>query len=134
MEDLVNGICIGQYLEIALYVILIILYALSTGKKITVQTVLSLMLRVEKDADDLLLKDGNDKLKYVVDKGYLLLPKPLRMVMSLKTFERLAVILYLEAKRTLLEVEEKEFKEKLKKNVIEKAEQEQAPEKTEPRR
>ncbi len=110
-----DSFCVQQVIEIVLYVILIILYALSTGKKMTAQTLLSLMLRVEKDSDDLLLKDGNEKFNYVVEKGYMLLPKPVRLIVSPKTFERIAVILYIEAKRTLLKVEERDFKEKIKK-------------------
>jgi len=117
MENITDSISIQLIVEIAFYVILALLYGISSGKKITTETLLSLMLRVEKDADDLLLENGDDKFHYVVEKGYQLLPRPVRLLINVRTFERIAATLYVQAKRYVLQVEENDFVNKIKTNI-----------------
>jgi len=64
--------------------------------------ILSLMLRLEKEAESLCLTNGTDKFQFLVDRGYQLLPVPARLLITQKMFESLAQSLYNTAKNYLI--------------------------------
>lgn len=82
-----------------------IIYLISQGRAKAGQIVLSLMLRLEKQAEEYALQTGEEKFGFVVEKGYQLLPKYVRLVISYKMFEELAGKLYEEAKNYLLSLD-----------------------------
>lgn len=63
--------------------------------------ILSLMLRLEKEAETLALTTGDAKFQFVVDKGYQLLPQGARIFITPAMFKALAQTLYDEAKKYL---------------------------------
>src|SRR3972149_7109801 len=63
--------------------------------------ILSLMLRLEKESEALALKTGDDKLEFMLIKGYQLLPMQVRMFVSQTMFNTLAKTLYDKAKEYL---------------------------------
>jgi|GEM_PF-2553599 len=74
------------------------LFQRENAKKI----ILSLMLRLEKEAESLALETGDAKLQFMLDKGYQLLPAGVRMFISESTFDELATSLYNKAKSYLI--------------------------------
>ena len=78
-----------------------VVYALfqrENAKKI----ILSIMLRLEKEAESLALQTGDDKLEFMLDKGYQLLPGSVRIFLPQVTFNELAKSLYDKAKGYLI--------------------------------
>lgn len=74
------------------------LFQKDSAKKI----ILSLIIRIEKEAEKLALNTGEDKFKFLVDKGYALLPAPARIFITQNMFETLAQNLYNTAKNYLI--------------------------------
>ncbi|ADY57363.1 hypothetical protein Sgly_3095 [Syntrophobotulus glycolicus DSM 8271] len=93
-----------EFVGIVFIVILFIAYTAITGKKQAVQIILSLMLRVEKEAETLALQNGGEKFSFVVEKGYSLLPASVRIFISCRMFEIIAESLYREAKKYLYDI------------------------------
>ena len=94
-----------DYWGLLLVVVAFIIYLISQGRAKAGRIVLSLMLRLEKQAEEYALQTGEEKFGFVVEKGYQLLPRYVRMVISYKMFEELAGKLYEEAKNYLLSLE-----------------------------
>lgn len=91
-----------DYWGLLLIIVAFCIYLVSIGRAEAKKVILSLMLRVEKDAEALLLKTGEEKLGFVVDRGYQLLPPVIRAFITFTMFQDLANKLYAEAKRYLL--------------------------------
>lgn len=91
-----------SYWGIILFVICFVIYLVSQGKTRATQIILSLMLRAEKEAESLLLQTGDQKFAFVVDKGYQLLPRTVRLFITYAMFEDMAKLLYASAKNYLL--------------------------------
>jgi len=100
---------IYQFWGLLLVVVVFIIYLISQGRAKAGQIILSLMLRLEKQAEEYALKTGEEKFSFVVEKGYQLLPKYVRMFISYKMFEEMAGLLYAKAKEYLLSLNEKTF-------------------------
>lgn len=66
------------------------------------------MLRAEKDAEALLLKTGEEKLGFVVERWYQLLPALVRAFITFSDFNKLANKLYAVAKNYLLSLDNEE--------------------------
>jgi len=64
--------------------------------------ILSLMLRLEKEAETLALNTGDEKLEFMMDKGYQLLPASVRLFVPQATFNGLVKSLYDKAKAYLI--------------------------------
>lgn len=64
-------------------------------------TILSLMLQVEKNAETLALTTGDEKFQFVVDNGYQALPAVVKTVVTKEVFQTLARNLYDSAKSYL---------------------------------
>lgn len=64
--------------------------------------ILSLMLRLEHEAENLALQTGDDKLEFMLEKGYQLLPSSVRLFVPQATFNGLAKSLYEKAKGYLI--------------------------------
>lgn len=97
-----------EYWGIISTVLGFIVYALfqrENAKKI----ILSIMLRLEKEAEALALQTGDDKLEFMLEKGYLLLPLNVRLFVPQATFNELAKSLYLKAKSYLIVHQAKEI-------------------------
>ena len=62
---------------------------------------LGLMLQVEKSAEALALQTGDEKFKYVCDKGYELMPSATKLLISKGVFINLAMQVYDKAKSYL---------------------------------
>ncbi|TGE36900.1 hypothetical protein E4K67_17535 [Desulfosporosinus fructosivorans] len=90
-----------SYWGIILFALCFIIYLISQGKTKATQIILSLMLRAEKEAEDLMLKNGDQKFIFVVDRGYQLLPANVRLFITHKMFEDMANTLYSRAKNYL---------------------------------
>jgi len=75
-----------------------VLFQRDGAKKI----ILSLIIRIEKEAETLALNTGADKFQFLVDRGYQLLPTPARLLITQKMFESLAQSLYNSAKNYLV--------------------------------
>lgn len=90
-----------QYWGIISTILGFIVYALvqrENAKKI----ILSLMLRLEKEAENLALTTGDDKLEFMLEKGYQLLPANVKLFVPQATFNDLAKSLYDKAKGYLI--------------------------------
>ena len=74
------------------------LFQHDSAKKI----ILSLIIRIEKEAESLALNTGADKFQFLVERGYQLLPTPARLFITLPMFESLAQSLYNTAKLYLV--------------------------------
>ena len=64
--------------------------------------ILSLMLRLEKEAETLALNTGDEKLEFMTEKGYQLLPSSVRLFIPQATFNNLVKSLYNKAKGYLI--------------------------------
>lgn len=89
------------YWGIILFVLCFVIYLVSQGRTKATQIILSLMLRAEKEAESLLLKNGDQKFMFVVDYGYQLLPAYIRTFITYKMFTEMARTLYDSAKNYL---------------------------------
>lgn len=96
-----------DYWGLLLVAVVFIIYLISQGRAKAGQIVLSLMLRLEKQAEEYALQTGEEKFGFVVEKGYQLLPRYVRLVISYKMFVELADRLYNEAKNYLTNLNEK---------------------------
>ncbi len=96
---------VNQFWGLLLVMAVFIIYVISQGRAKAGKIVLSLMLRLEKQAEEYALQTGEEKFGFVVEKGYQLLPRYVRLVLSYKMFEELAGKLYEEAKNYLLSLE-----------------------------
>lgn len=94
-----------EFWGLLLVVVVFIIYLVSQGRAKAGRIVLSLMLRLEKQAEEYALQTGEEKFGFVVEKGYQLLPRYVRLVISYRMFEELAGKLYEEAKSYLLSLE-----------------------------
>jgi len=92
---------IQSYWGLILFVICFIIYLVMQGRSKATQIILSLMLQAEKEAEGLMLKTGDDKFMFVVDRGYQLLPANVRMFITYTMFEDMANTLYARAKNYL---------------------------------
>ncbi|TGE37918.1 hypothetical protein E4K67_12910 [Desulfosporosinus fructosivorans] len=90
-----------NYWGIILFIIGFVIFLVTQGKSKAVQIILSLMLRAEKEAESLVLKTGDQKLGFVVEKGYRLLPMTVRLFITYTMFEDMAKLLYASAKNYL---------------------------------
>jgi len=64
--------------------------------------ILSIMLRLEKEAENLALETGDAKLEFISEKGYLLLPANVRLFITEASFKSLVKSLYDKAKQYLI--------------------------------
>ncbi len=103
METALNHV--QEFWGLLLVAVAFIIYLISQGRAKSGQIVLSLMLRLEKHAEEYALQTGEEKFGFVVEKGYQLLPRYVRLVISYKMFEELADRLYNEAKNYLVSLE-----------------------------
>lgn len=94
-----------QYWGIIVVVIGAILFLVSQGKAKAAQIILSIMLRVEKQAEDYAIKTGDEKFGFVIERGYELLPKYVRMIITYSMFEDMAEVLYNKAKEYFISIE-----------------------------
>ncbi|SHN88503.1 hypothetical protein [Desulfitobacterium chlororespirans] len=94
-----------DYWGLLLVVVVFIIYLISQGRAKAGQIVLSLMLRLEKQAEEYAPQTGEEKFGFVVEKGYQLLPRYVRLMISYRMFEELAGRLYEEAKNYLSSLE-----------------------------
>lgn len=97
-----------DYWGLLLFVVAFCIYLVNIGRAEAKKVILSLMLRVEKDAEALLLKTGEEKLGFVVERGYQLLPPMIRAFITFTMFQDLANKLYVEAKNYLLSLDNEE--------------------------
>lgn len=70
-------------------------------RKTAEKLLLGLMLQVEKSAEALALQTGDEKFKYVCDKGYELMPSAAKLLISKGVFINLAMQVYDKAKSYL---------------------------------
>jgi len=70
-------------------------------RKTAEKLLLGLMLQVEKSAEALTLQTGDEKFKYVCDKGYELMPSATKLLISKGVFINLAMQVYDKAKSYL---------------------------------
>jgi len=70
-------------------------------RKMAEKLLLGLMLQVEKSAEALALQTGDEKFKYVCDKGYELMPSATKLLISKGVFINLAMQAYDKAKSYL---------------------------------
>lgn len=90
-----------NYWGFCLWAIGLVIILATRGKAEAAQIILSLMLRVEKEAESLLLQNGDEKFTYVVEYGYRILPKSARLLISYEMFENMANRIYVRAKSYL---------------------------------
>lgn len=90
-----------NYWGIILFVIGFVIFLVTQGKARATQIILSLMLRAEKEAEGMVLKSGDEKFMFVVDYGYQLLPRNVRLFITYTMFEDMAKVLYARAKNYL---------------------------------
>lgn len=90
-----------QYWGLILFVICFIVFLVAQGRTKATKIILSLMLRAEKEAEALFLKNGDEKFMFVVNYGYNLLPKTARLIITYSMFENMANTLYATAKNYL---------------------------------
>jgi len=90
-----------NYWGIILFVIGFVIFLVTQGKAKATQIILSLMLRAEKEAEGMVLKSGDEKFMFVVDYGYQLLPRNVRLFITYTMFEDMAKVLYARAKNYL---------------------------------
>jgi len=100
-----------QYWGIILFVICFVIFLVSQGREEAKKIILSLMLRVEKEAEALLLKNGDQKFMFVVSYGYNLLPKTARIFITYTMFESMANTLYASAKEYLISLHDADPKQ-----------------------
>lgn len=100
MNVLLSGL--QNYWGIILLVIGFVIFLVTQGRAKATQIILSLMLRAEKEAEGMVLKNGDEKFMFVVDYGYQLLPRNVRLFITYKMFEDMAKVLYASAKNYLL--------------------------------
>ncbi|AFL99779.1 hypothetical protein Desde_1354 [Desulfitobacterium dehalogenans ATCC 51507] len=100
----------GLLLVVAAFII----YLLSQGRAKAGKILLSLMLRLEKQAEEYALQTGEEKFGFVVERGYQLLPKYVKIVITNKMFVELANKLYEEAKDYFLNLDEKPIQARVK--------------------
>jgi len=81
-----------------------VLFQRDNAKKI----ILSLIIRIEEEAESLALNSGADKFQFLVDRGYQLLPTAARLLITQKMFDSLAQSLYDTAKNYLIVAKPKE--------------------------
>lgn len=90
------------YWGIILFIIGCVVFLIMQGRTKATEIILSLMLRAEKEAEDLVLQTGDQKFSFVVNKGYQLLPRTVRLFITFTMFEEMAKLLYKSAKEYLL--------------------------------
>lgn len=100
------------YWGIILFLICSLVYLVTQGKAKAKEIILSLMLRAEKEAVALLLKNGDEKFMFVCDYGYQLLPTYIKTFITYKMFSDLAKSLYDSAKEYLLDLRPTELQER----------------------
>ncbi|AFQ45140.1 hypothetical protein [Desulfosporosinus meridiei] len=103
-----------NYWGIILFVIGFITFLVTQGKAEAAQIILSLMLRAEKEAECLVLKNGDEKFSFVVDYGYRLLPRTARLFITYTMFSDMAKIFYASAKNYLLGIKNSDENQKPK--------------------
>lgn len=91
-----------SYWGIILFIVGFVIFLVTQGKAKATQIILSLMLRAEKEAEVMVLENGDQKFMFVVDYGYQLLPRNVRLFITYKMFEDMAKVLYASAKNYLL--------------------------------
>ncbi|HBV85749.1 MAG TPA: hypothetical protein DEF42_03620 [Desulfosporosinus sp.] len=90
-----------NYWGIILFALCFVIYLITQGRSKAKQIILSLMLRAEKEAEALLLKNEDQKFMFVVDYGYQLLPARVKLFITYKMFTEMANSLYASAKNYL---------------------------------
>lgn len=84
---------LGQYWGIVTIVVAGLLYfgvdktARKTAIKFAEKKAMTLMFGIEKKCEDFALQSGKDKFDWVVEKGYDLLPAPVRLIISPALFK-----------------------------------------------
>ncbi|HHY27708.1 MAG TPA: hypothetical protein GX523_13385 [Desulfitobacterium dehalogenans] len=97
---------VQNFWGLLLVVAVFIIYLFSQGRAKAGKILLSLMLRLEKQAEEYALQTGEEKFGFVVERGYQLLPKYVKMFITYKMFVELANKLYEEAKNYLLNLDD----------------------------
>lgn len=95
-----------DYWGLLLIVVAFCIYLVSVGRAQAKQILLSLMLRAEKEVEGYLFQTGDEKFSFVVTKGYELLPRYVRLIITYKMFEDMAQALYAKAKEYLYSLDE----------------------------
>lgn len=98
---------VHEFWGLLVVLVAFIIYLFSQGRAKAGKIVLSLMLRLEKQAEEYALQTGEEKFAFVVERGYQLLPRYVRLIISYKMFVELADKLYNEAKNYLLSLDQK---------------------------
>ena len=111
--EFVLGI-IKDYWGVLILLVGALIFLVSQGKAKALQILLSLMLRAEKEAEEYLLQTGDEKFSWVVERGYQLLPKVVRLIITYGMFEQLAKSAYDKAKQYLLGLQSTDDKPKEK--------------------
>ncbi|EHQ92077.1 hypothetical protein [Desulfosporosinus youngiae] len=116
MDIVLSGL--QAYWGLILLVSGFVVFLVSQGKAKATKIILSLMLQVEKQAEALVLEVGDQKFSFVVSKGYELLPRAVRMVMTYSMFENMARTLYASAKNYLTELNSTDVHQKPKQEAV----------------
>jgi hypothetical protein len=87
-----------EYWGLLLIVVAFLIYLFSLGRAEAKQILLSLMLRAEKEVEGYLFRTGNEKFEFVVTRGYELLPRYVKFIITYSMFEEMAQALYNKAK------------------------------------
>lgn len=116
MDIVLSGL--QAYWGLIIFVIGFVVFLVSQGKAKATKIILSLMLQAEKQAEALVLEVGDQKFSFVVSKGYELLPRAVRMVMTYSMFENMARTLYASAKNYLTELNFTDDHQKPKEEAI----------------
>lgn len=103
----------GAYWGMVLVAVVFAVYAVFQRGQAK-QIILSLMLRVEKEAEALALATGDAKFAFVVEKGWELLPTGAKVFLPKVLFIELARTLYEQAKKYLLSLNDNLSEEKPK--------------------
>lgn len=90
-----------DYWGLLLFVVAFIIYLVSVGRAQAKQILLSLMLRAEKEVEGYLFRTGDEKFAFVVSRGYELLPRYVKLIITYSMFEDMARALYAKAKEYL---------------------------------
>ncbi len=105
---------VQDFWGLLLVVAAFIIYLVSQGRAKAGKILLSLMLRLEKQAEEYALQTGEEKFRFVVERGYQLLPEYIKMFITYRMFVELANELYEEAKSYLMSLDKKSIPVQIK--------------------
>jgi hypothetical protein len=95
-----------EYWGLLLLVVAFLIYLFSLGRAEAKQILLSLMLRAEKEVEGYIFRTGDEKFSFVVSRGYELLPRYVKLIITYSMFEDMAQALYNKAKEYLYSLDD----------------------------